>query len=72
MTINEIQNMYYEDFHELFYMAYLQATTDEGRKQRQNNELEDQIEELSGSQYGPMDMGLAIKDAVNKREQQRR
>ena len=65
--------MYYEDFHELFYMAYIQATTEEGQKQKQANELEDQLEELVDSpHYGPMDMGLAIKEAVEKKNQQQK
>lgn len=62
--------MYYEDFHELFYQAYLRASTEAGRKEAQANELEDQLEELADSpHYGPMDMGLAIQKAVE--EQQR-
>ena len=65
--------MYYEDFHEMFYMAYLQATTEEGQKQKQANEFEDQLEELAGSQhYGPMDMGIAIKDAVERKNRQQK
>jgi hypothetical protein len=57
--------MPYEDFHELFYQAYLQATTDEGQKQQQAEELEEQFEELVPQHYNSTDMGLAIKNAVD-------
>ena len=40
--------MPYEDFHELFYQAYLQATTDEGQKQAEAEEFQEQVEEAMG------------------------
>ena len=64
--------MPYEDFHELFYQAYLQATTDEGQKQAEAEEFQEQVEEAMGPQYGSMDMGLAIKNAVDNENRNHR
>lgn len=64
--------MPYEDFHELFYQAYLQATTDEGQKQAEAEEFQEQVEESMGPHYGSMDMGLAIKNAVDNENRNHR
>ena len=66
--------MPYEDFHELFYQAYLQATTDEGQKQAEAEEFQEQIEDAMDNprRYSSMDMGLAIKNAVDNQNRNRR
>jgi hypothetical protein len=57
--------MPYEDFHELFYQAYMQATTDEGQKQQEADLIEEEFEEMIPPQYyGSADMGIAIKNAI--------
>lgn len=58
--------MNYEDFNTLLFMAYKQNSTDEGRKQQQAQELEDQLEDAMGPQYGSMDAGLAIQQAIEQ------
>ena len=66
--MTEIENMYNEDFHELYYQAYLQISTESGKKELEDETLKDEMEELEDSMkgYGPMDQGLAIQQAIMK------
>ena len=63
--------MNYEDFNTLLFMAYKQNLTDEGRNQQQARELEDQMEDMI-DEYGPMDTGLAIQNAIRNKELNKR
>lgn len=67
-----LENMYYEDFHELYYQAYLQIVTENGRRQLEDENLKEEIEELSDQSFGVLDQGLAIQQAVANKNKQRR
>lgn len=65
-----MMNMYYEDFNTLLFMAYEQNLTEEGRNQRQAEEMQDELEDAMGP-GGPMtsyDNGLAIQKAIEERK----
>lgn len=66
-----LENMYYEDFHELYYQAYLQITTEAGKAQLEDENLKEEIEELSDQGFGVLDQGLAIQQAVANKKQRR-
>lgn len=73
--MTELQNMPYEEYHELFYQTYLQATTEAGIKEAQANALEEQVEELESAPskaYGPRGMGFAIQEAIEKKAKEQR
>lgn len=67
-----LENMYYEDFHELYYQAYLQVITEAGRNQIEDDNIKEEIEELSDHGFGVLDQGLAIQQAVANKNKQRR
>ena len=65
-----MMNMYHEDFNTLLFMAYEQNLTEEGRNQRQAEEIQDELEDAMGP-GGPMtsyDSGLAIQRAIEERK----
>lgn len=67
-----LENMYYEDFHELYYQAYLQISTEAGQAQLEDENIKEEIEELSDQGFGVLDQGLAIQQAVANKNKQRR
>lgn len=60
-------NMYYEDFNTLLFMAYEQNLTEEGRNQKQAEELQDQLEDVMDKPVTSYDQGLAIQKMVEER-----
>lgn len=62
-----MMNMYYEDFNTLLFMAYEQNLTEEGRNQKQAEELQDQLEDVMDKPVTSYDQGLAIQKMVEER-----
>ena len=62
-----MMNMYYEDFNTLLFMAYEQNLTEEGRNQKQAEELQDQLEDVMDKPGTSYDQGLAIQKMVEER-----
>lgn len=60
--------MYYEDFNTLLFMAYEQNLTEEGRNQKQAEELQDQLEDAMDQPLTSYDDGLAIQKAIEERK----
>lgn len=63
-----MMNMYYEDFNTLLFMAYEQNLTEEGRNQKQAEELQDQLEDAMDQPLTSYDDGLAIQKAIEERK----
>lgn len=59
--------MYYEDFNTLLFMAYEQNLTEEGRNQKQAEELQDQMEDMMDQPVTSYDRGVAIQKAIEER-----
>ena len=62
-----MMNMYYEDFNTLLFMAYEQNLTEEGRNQKQAEELQDQLEDVMDKPVTSYDQGLTIQKMVEER-----
>lgn len=63
-----MMDMYYEDFNTLLFMAYEQNLTEEGRNQKQAEELQDQMEDMMDQPLTSYDDGLAIQKAIEERK----